>query len=156
MSQKTICEVRYETNMDLCWKCVKKVGIGKSAIIDNWEVSKGWRCSCSDNWHLESNFLLYNFLLNWLKNIDLTLTAPLFSFWWKYFWIHFWFRTKLSVYLQPPINMLHMVIPFAQTGCALFGMLGTQSYIDDIGTPMLPLGFITFSAKGRFPLLLSI
>ena len=58
--KKSFCEVRYETNMDLCWKCVKKVGIEKSAIIDNCEVSKGWRCSCSDNWHLESNFLLFN------------------------------------------------------------------------------------------------
>ena len=46
--------------------------------------------------------------------------------------------------------MLHMIIPFAQAGGALFGMLGKQSYIDDIGPPMLPLGFITFSAKERF------
>ena len=48
--------------------------------------------------------------------------------------------------------MLHMIIPFAQAVGALFGMLGTQSYIDDIGPPMLPLGFIAFSAKGKFPL----
>ena len=59
----------------------------------------------------------------------------------------------IYIYFPPaPINMLHMIIPFAQAVGALFGMLGTQSYIDDIGPPMLPLGFIAFSAKGKFPL----
>ena len=49
-----------------------------------------------------------------------------------------------------------MIIPFAQAVGALFGMLGTQSYIDDIGPPMLPLGFIAFSAKGKFPLFVQL
>ena len=49
---------------------------------------------------------------------------------------------------QPAINMLHMIIPFAQAVGALFGMLGTQqSYIDDIGPPMLPFGIYPIFCK---------
>ena len=44
--------------------------------------------------------------------------------------------------------MLHMIIPFAQAVGALFGMLGTQqSYIDDIGPPMLPFGIYPIFCK---------